>query len=220
MFAAGCDTAVMAEHGTGEIVEGVWRFEALHPEWTEDEGGEDGWEQSVAWWAVAVPEGLILIDPLVEDWASLDELLESRGGCAGVVRTCHWHQRSVSEAADRYHVDVWARRDPEGRVPVDHPVGDRDEPFDGVQVLDVERGDELALWLPRQAALVFGDVMLRSDSGELRVCPESWSQPPGGPARLRALLGALTELRPEHVLVSHGPLVLGAGVASLRAATS
>jgi hypothetical protein len=62
--------------------------------------------------------------------------------------------------------------------------------------------------------------MLRTLAGDLRVCPDSWTQPEGGPARLRALLGALTVLPVAHVLVSHGPLVLGGGGASLQGATS
>jgi glyoxylase-like metal-dependent hydrolase (beta-lactamase superfamily II) len=75
------------------------------------------------------------------------------------------------------------------------------------------------VWLPLQRALVFGDAMLRTRAGDLRVCPESWTQPEGGPARLRELLRGLTALPVEHVLVSHGPLVLGGGGAALRAAT-
>jgi hypothetical protein len=58
----------------------------------------------------------------------------------------------------------------------------------------------------------------RSGAGELRTCPDSWQQPSGGPARLRASLGGLAELPVEHVLVSHGPAVLGNGLVSLRAA--
>jgi hypothetical protein len=204
----------------GEILDGLWRFEATHPEWTEDEGGEDGWDPVVAWWAVAAPSGLVLIDPLIEDWEGVDRLVEDRGGCAGIVRTCHWHQRTITEATERYDAEVWAKPNPEGtsREPLDHAVKDGDEIFDGIRVSDVERNDELALWLPAQAALVFGDAMLRRSSGELRACPESWTQPPGGPARLRALLQALTELPVEHVLVSHGPLVLNDGAEALRAA--
>ncbi len=92
-----------------EIIEGLWRFEALHPEWTEDEGGEDGWEPQVAWWALATPHGLVLIDPLVDDWDALDHLVAEQGGCAGIVRTCHWHQRNVADAASRYSAEVWAK---------------------------------------------------------------------------------------------------------------
>jgi glyoxylase-like metal-dependent hydrolase (beta-lactamase superfamily II) len=86
-------------------------------------------------------------------------------------------------------------------------------------VIDVERADEIALWLPAQRALLFGDAMLRRENGELRVCPASWLQPVGGRPRLTALLQALAALPVEHVLVSHGPLVLGDGPRSLTAAT-
>jgi glyoxylase-like metal-dependent hydrolase (beta-lactamase superfamily II) len=212
----------MGESAVGEIVQGLWRFDALHPEWTEDESGEDGWEPNVAWWALAVPAGLVLIDPLVDDWDALDRLVADRCGNVSIVRTCHWHQRSIAEVVDRYHAEVWAKRHPDGHMPyaIDHVLGDRDEPFEGVHVVDVERADEIGLWLSNQRALIFGDAMLRSRAGKLRICPESWTQPEGGPARLRALLGGLTTLEPEHILTSHGPLVLGDGPAALQAATS
>jgi hypothetical protein len=212
----------MAASAAGQVIPGLWRFEALLPDWSEHEGGEDGWEQSVAWWAVAAAGALVLIDPLIGDWEPPDRLVAGEGGCIGVIRTCHWHQRSIDRVARRYGVGVWARPDPKGRVlhAYDNEVKDRDEVFDRWRVIDVERDDEIALWLPRQRALVFGDAMIRTRAGELRVCPESWTQPEGGPARLRSLLGALSSLPVEHVLVSHGPLVLGDGLASLRGATS
>lgn len=218
----------MPDDAVGEVVEGLWRFVALHPdsnspEWTAAaDAGEDGWDQLVSWWVVAVPAGLILIDPLVEDWRALDLLLAERGDCLGIVRTCHWHQRSVAEASSRYGVQVWAKRHPDGGAgyPIDHEVRDQDELFGSLRVLDVEREDEIALWLGERETLVFGDAMLRRAGGELRICPDSWLQPAGGPARLRALLRGLTALAPRHVLVSHGPLVLGDGLASLDAATS
>lgn len=211
----------VAESATNPIIEGLWRFEALLPDWTEHEGGEDGWEQSVAWWAVAALGGVVLIDPLIDDWEELDRFVAGRGGCIGVVRTCHWHQRTVADVTTRYGVGVWASPHPDDQAPyaVDHAVSDGDELFDGLRVIDVERVDEIALWLPRQRALIFGDAMIRTQAGELRVCPETWTQPEGGPPRLRSLLGALAALPVEHVLVSHGPFVLGDGLASLRRAT-
>jgi hypothetical protein len=75
----------MAESATGQIIEGLLRFEALLPDWTEQEGGEDGWEQSVAWWAVAAAGGLVLIDPLVDDWDAIDRLV---AGGAAVPASC------------------------------------------------------------------------------------------------------------------------------------
>jgi hypothetical protein len=204
----------------GEILPDLWRWTVAHPEWTEDEGGEEGWEPVVAWWATATTRGLLLIDPLVSDWDELDRLVGEHGGCAGVVRTIHWHQRSIAEVADRYGVSVWAMRPPSGDElqPTDRALEDGAELWDGIRAFSVERVDEIAVWLPACAALLFGDAMLRRDSGELRLCPDSWTQPADGPARLRAVVGGLTRLPVEHVLVSHGPLVLGAGLESLQAA--
>ncbi|MGO9961796.1 MAG: hypothetical protein ACLP50_38450 [Solirubrobacteraceae bacterium] len=205
---------------SGETLQGLWQFEAAHPEWTEAEGGDEGWDQIVAWWAVNTSRGLLLVDPLVTDWDQLDRLVGERGGCAGIVRTIHWHQRSIAEAADRYRAAVWAGRPPsaEQLQPLDHALDDGDELWDGIEALSMERADEIALWLPSQAALLFGDAMLRRDAGRLRICPDSWTQPPEGPERLRAVLGALARFQLRHVLVSHGPLALGSGLESLRAA--
>lgn len=204
----------------GEILPGLWHFTAQHPEWTEQEGEEDGWDPLVTWWAVRTSRGLLLIDPLITDWVELDRLVAAQGGCAGVVRTCHWHQRSVTSAAARYHASVWAMQSPElePRRPFDHALHDQEELWDGIQAFFLERDDEIALWLPEQAALVFGDAMLRRGDGQLRVCPDSWTQPAGGAERLRTLLGALSRLSAEHVFVSHGPLVTGGGPESLQAA--
>ena len=66
----------------GEILSGLWRFEAVHPEWTEDEGGEDGWDPTVSWLVTASGDGLVLIDPLAAESQALDELVEAHGGCA------------------------------------------------------------------------------------------------------------------------------------------
>jgi hypothetical protein len=204
----------------GEVLDGLWRFEAPHPEWTEAEGGDEGWEQNVAWWAIDSARGLILVDPLVFDWAALDQLVDDHERCAAIIRTCHWHQRSIAEAATRYGADVWAKPPPAAvpRHPFDHPATNGQEILGALLAFEMERGDEIALWLPVQAALLFGDAMLRSAAGELRTCPDSWLQPNGGPARLRSLLGGLAELPVEHVLVSHGQPVLGNGLMSLQAA--
>ena len=113
------------------------------------------------------------------------------------MRACHWHQRSIDEVVSRYPAPVWARRDPDGNVrhALDDAVEDRQVLFDRLRIIDAERADEVALWLPHQRALVFGDEMIRSAPGELRIRPESWTQPEGGSARLRSLLAGLTGFR-------------------------
>lgn len=204
-----------------QILDGVWRFEALHPEWTEDEGGEEGWEPAVAWWAIATAEGLALVDPLVSDWEALDELVVAHGGCPGIVRTCHWHERSIAEAARRYRAPVLAGRpvqDSTAPAP-EREVRDRELLFGALIALHLGRIDELCLWLSDRDALLFGDAMLRRESGRLRVCPDSWLPSGGGQERLREILAGLAaELPVAHVLVSHGPHVAGDGLVALRAA--
>jgi glyoxylase-like metal-dependent hydrolase (beta-lactamase superfamily II) len=204
-----------------EVLSDVWRGVARHPEWTEDEGGDDGWEPEVAWYAVASSDGLVLIDPLVSNWDALDALVAANGGCAGILRTCHWHQRSIPEAALRYGASVWARPASAGDIdePFDHALTDGQELF-GMRTIDIERIDEIGLWLPARGALIFGDAMLRRDPGTLSMCPPSWIQPSDGRERLREILAGLTDLPVEHVLVSHGPLVLGDGLASLKTAVT
>jgi hypothetical protein len=207
---------------TGEVLPGVWRFESIHPEWTED---ADDWEPEVAWWAVRTDDGLVLIDPLVTDWDRLDRLVHENGGCAAIVRTTYWHERSIAQARDRYGAEVWARvggvsssNAPAPRF--DRAVADRQLLPGGVQAFSVARDDEIALWIAPPAALVFGDVMLRGDDGTLRRCPDSWLVRDGGPALVRASLRSLQDLPVEHVLVAHGPLVLGDGRRALDAAIS
>lgn len=202
-----------------EALPGLWRFESIHPEW-EDE--RDGWEPEVAWWALATDAGLVLVDPLAVEWETLDALVAAHGGCAAVVRTTWWHQRTVAEAAARYGTDVWARRPgPDIRhEPFDREVGDRQRLPGDLVALHTSRDDEIAVWLPRQRAVVFGDVMLRTPEGKLQVCPESWLSRDGGRVPLCATLTPLLELLPEHVLVSHGPLVLDDGAEALRQALS
>lgn len=199
-----------------EILPGLHQFTAIHPEWEE---GED-WPPEVAWWTVGTDAGLVLIDPLVTDWPALDALVTAGGGCAGIIRTCWWHERSIAAARERYATEVWAR-EPSPGAPLrtlDHPVGDGDVLPGGLRAHDVVRDDELGVSLPDRRALAFGDVMVRAADGTLSMCPESWIERAGGHPALRAALAPLLALEPEHVLVSHGPLVLGDASNALAAA--
>lgn len=206
-----------------EILPGVTRFTAVHPEWDDD---CDGWEPEVAWWSVDTPAGLILIDPLVDDWDQLDALVLRSAGCAGIIRTSFWHQRSIAEAHQRYRTQVWAMAWPAGRprpddaapAPFDHAVRPGETLPGDLLALDVGRDDELGLWLGGPRALMFGDVMIRRPGGELALCPEHWVGRNGGHPNLRRALAPLRDLEPAHVLVCHGPLALGDGPQALAAA--
>ena len=57
---------------------------------------------------------------------------------------------------------MWAQLAASSEIdkPFDHALADGEEPF-GLRVIDIERIDEIGLWLPAQQALVFGDAMIR-----------------------------------------------------------
>ena len=56
------------------LPEGVYHWTATHPEWTEEEGGQDGWEPEVSSYALVEEDTVVLIDPLVpaDDEESFD----------------------------------------------------------------------------------------------------------------------------------------------------
>lgn len=171
----------------------------------------------MAWWAARTAAGLVLIDPLIEDWDLVDGLVEAAGGCASIIRTCWWHQRTIDEARTRYATEVWARQLSEGAPDrhLDHAVADGQQLPGRLKAFTVVRDDEIGLWLPEQRTLLFGDVMIRGNDGTLMMCPESWVARAGGHAALRIALQKLLALDSRHVLVSHGPLQLGDGHDSL-----
>ena len=82
----------------------------------------------------------------------------------------------------------------------------------GLLPFSVARYDEVVIWLPEQAALLSGDVLVRNDDGGLRLCPDSWLAPGDGPMRVGAALRTLPPLPIEYVLDSHGPLALAGSI--------
>jgi hypothetical protein len=63
--------------------------------------------------------------------------------------------------------------------------------------------------------------MLRERDGTLRRCPDSWLDLGHRQLQwLRADLNALIQLRPEHVVVSHGPPVVDDGPAAFELAVT
>lgn len=64
-----------------EVLDGVFRWELPHPEWTpEDAEGGRGWERVVASYLFETADGPVLVDPLVPDdgWDELAGLLRGR----------------------------------------------------------------------------------------------------------------------------------------------
>jgi glyoxylase-like metal-dependent hydrolase (beta-lactamase superfamily II) len=189
-----------------EIARGLWRWTAAHPEWTPD----SDWPRDVGCVYYEGPDAVVLIDPLVPAdeadrfWDALDRDVERAGRPVVLLRTLHWHQRSIDEILARYPgARLWTA---ESNDPL--PAGIKAYP----------RADDTLFWIDEHQALVAGDILLGSENGGVRVCPDSWLPEDVNPAEFRASLRFLVELPVEMVLVSHGLPVLENGREALAAA--
>jgi hypothetical protein len=184
-----------------EIATGLWRWTALHPEWTRKDAGPDGWEQEVGCVYYEGHDAIALFDPLVppEDaerfLAALDRDVGRNGQPVRVLLTTESHRRSSEELAARYDA---ALGDPPACVEA-----------------QLSAWDEVVYWIPEHRALVFGDVVL-GRAGGLRL-PRAWI----GEERYDEVVVALRpllELPVERALVAHGEPVLSGAREALAAA--
>jgi hypothetical protein len=193
-----------------ELAPGLWRWTGLHPDWTPEEGGPEGWEQEVGCVYLETPDAVVLFDPLIPPEArdrfltALDRDVERARLPVVLALTVEWHGRSAPELAERYGARV--------------PAGADDLP-DGVVGIPVEPVEETLYWIEGPRALVAGDVLLGADGG-VRLCPDSWLSGRADPAKLRAQLLERLDLPVESVLVSHGEPVLSGGREALERALS
>jgi glyoxylase-like metal-dependent hydrolase (beta-lactamase superfamily II) len=198
-----------------ELRPGLWTWAALHPSWTPDDGGPEGWEQEVRSYALDAGDSLVLFDPLVAA-ADVDELAAGRP--VVVVLTCHWHRRCSVELAEKLgavvHAPTAKVRDI-GLAARPYVLGD-DLPGD-VEPHPAGYPDEFTLWIRGHGALVSGDVFLGGERG-FRVQPDSWLAEGLTPEGLREQLRPLAELPVELLLPTHGDPVVDGALDTLRAA--
>jgi hypothetical protein len=181
-----------------EIATGLWRWTALHPEWTPADSGPEGWEQEVGCVYYEGPDAVVLFDPLLpaEDpghfYGPLDRDVERAGKPVRVLLTVDAHLRSSETLADRYGATVAALP---GRGELDLPAGVE---------LGAEAVEEFVFSIPEHATLVAGDVIVGLDGGLW--IPRPWLGNRYGEAveRLRPLL----ELHVQRLLPGHGEPVL------------
>jgi glyoxylase-like metal-dependent hydrolase (beta-lactamase superfamily II) len=184
-----------------ELATGLWYWTGLHPDWSPEDGGPEGWEREVGCYYYEAPDAVVLFDPLVppEDEARFHEALERDVRRAGrpvrILLTADSHRRSSKELAERHGGSI-------GEVPA------------GVEAA-LSVWDELVFWIPEHGALVFGDVVLGREGG-LRL-PRSWIDEERY-AEVVDRLRALLDLPVERALVTHGePILSGAHGALERA---
>ena len=211
-----------------ELAPGLWRWTATHPEWTEEEGGEEGWEPEVSSYALVGEDVLVLIDPLVpaDDeerfWRALDDDAERRGP-PQIALTVFYHARSAPTILARYPgAELWAPAAAEDRarerVDVAHVYGDGDVLPGGIVGRTTKHRAEAVLWLPSHNALAAGDLLLGTANGGVRVVPDSWLRPGVTGPMIRDGLRPLLELPVELLLLTHGAPLLEDARAKLAAA--
>jgi hypothetical protein len=214
-----------ARSGLDEIAPGIWRWER-HPRGLR--AGEFGVRAS---YAVAVDGETVLVDPLVSggDDPALEALDDLVRGRMRILVTMPFHTRSAELLWRRYggakarihgHPDVATRLvDVCGFEPV---TGGGDA--GGVarfHSIGSPPRSEQAIEIPAHRALVFGDAVVETGGGELRL----WDAPLDSERRRRwwherhlPTLAPLVALEVEHVLVTHGQAIVGNGAAALRRA--
>src|SRR5262249_38653521 len=141
-----------------EVAPGLSRWTAWHEEWREDVGSV----------AVETDDGLVLIDPLdpPPEVARPDHVLGTVFFPSRSTKAPHvWaHERMVRRLASR-------------GVEVNRPFAADDPLPGGIRAFETARSGEVVYWLPRQRAVVVGDVLLgagakpRATDEPLRMCP-------------------------------------------------
>ncbi|HET9741076.1 MAG TPA: MBL fold metallo-hydrolase [Solirubrobacteraceae bacterium] len=199
-----------------ELAPGLWRWTARHAEWHPGE-----WGAEVASFAVDAGDAVLLVDPLLpDDDAEVLERLDALGPAAILV-TIPYHARSSEALAERYGAPIHG-----------HPAvakrlrdGSRLEPLDalpgGARAFPIgkPRRHETPIHLPSHRALAFGDAIVTTPEGDLRI----WHTDRVDDARARwyrerfvPTLEPLRELDLERILVTHGEPVLHDGSAALE----
>ena len=205
------------------IADGLWRWTALHPDWTP----KADWDEEVASFYVESEGDVVLVDPLVPDddrdrkrlLDALDRDVE-RAGAPAIVLTVFWHERSATELAERYAgATVWSYAPTLDRLEgnVTNPFTVADPLPGGIRAIDAD-GEEAVLWIPSHHALAVGDVLHGDAEGGVRVAPDDWFAEGTDPHALRAAMRRLLELPIERILVGHGRPVLEAAHTKLAAA--
>jgi hypothetical protein len=182
-----------------EIRPGLKRWAAPHPEFDPVEGDLDASYTDVASALFYADDALVFIDPLVPDelWPELDIEVKESGKPVVVLTTIYFHERNRDDIARRYGARVG------GEVA-------------GVRAFSAERADEVAYWLERPRAVVFGDAVLGDQAGGLRITP--WARNSEGLEKTRRALLPLLDLPVEVVLPAHGEPVLANGREALARA--
>jgi glyoxylase-like metal-dependent hydrolase (beta-lactamase superfamily II) len=208
-----------------ELAPGLWRWATRHPEWHPGRFGAE-----VACFALEAGDELLLVDPLLptdDDGPVLDVLdrLASARAVHALI-TIGYHVRSAEPLADRYGGQVWGPSNCASRLRDPSRLRELEPGVSGpggatAYAIGRPVRTERPLWLPSHRAVAFGDAVVTTPEGELRM----WAHQALDERhrrfyrdRFAPTLTPLLELPVERVLVTHGEPVLAGGAAALREA--
>ena len=209
-----------------ELVPGLHRWTARHPEW---HPSGDGFGAEVACFALVAGDDLLLVDPLVPDDAPA--LLDALAGAAArtdVLITIGYHVRSAAALSARYGATVHGPAQAGQRLDDGTPFALLEPGAPGpagvvAHAIGRPRRGETPLWLPSHDAIAFGDALVATPDGDLRM----WCQEPLDDRRrafyrdrFAPTLDPLIAREPARILVTHGAPVLAGGAGALRQAVA
>ena len=202
-----------------QLIDGLWRWTAQHPEWHPGEFGSE-----VASFAVQAGDDTVLIDPLLPpDPDPVLELIDGQlDGRLSILITIPYHVRSSEEIRRRFRgsaeTTIWGH--PACRKRLQEQAGFRelapgDELPAGISahVIGKPRRYEMPLLIPSHKALVFGDAVAEV-GGDLRVWSERRVDADVSRfyrERFNPTLAPLLDLDFDRVLLTHGRPVMRDG---------
>ncbi|HEV7496150.1 hypothetical protein [Baekduia sp.] len=211
-----------------ELAPGLWRWTTRHPDWHP----ADAFGTEVASFALVAGDELLLVDPLLPDGDGAEGVLTRLDTLAATAKSTHilitigYHVRSAEPLCDRYAAHIHGPKTVASRL-TDTKAFTIIEP--GVPgpagtiayAIGSPRRTELPLWLPSHAAIAFGDALVTTPEGKLRM----WAQKPRDAqqiafyrSRFSPTLDPLRDLPAERILTTHGPPILSNGAATLASA--
>ena len=184
-----------------ELHQGLWWWEAVHPEWTAADAATQEWGPEVSSYAIDDDERLLLIDPTTPP-SPIDELAANRETV--IVLTCPWHARDARILAEQFGARLFVpARDDGDPDPIAGEVfraGDR-LPV-GIEAFPGMEPNDLVLWVESRRALVAGDTFI--DRGRGFEFPRDWANKGVPPEQILETLQPLLGLPVEFVLPTHG----------------
>jgi hypothetical protein len=211
-----------------EVAPGLHRWTARHPSWHP----ADAFGAEVASFALRAGDDLLLVDPLVGDDEGAEALLVALDALAAAAAATHvlitigYHARSAAALSGRYGAQIHgpptvARRLRDPRPVVELRPGAPGPGGVVAHAIGRPRRSEAPLWLPSHAAIAFGDALVTTPAGALRM----WIQDELTPARrafyrdrFAPTLAPLRRLDAQRILTTHGAPILRDGASVLAAA--